>query len=195
MDLPTAGQLAQTLMAEHGLTAAGWTFRFNQRKRALGLCNFTARRVELSAPFTVRNDEPEVRDVLLHEIAHALTPPAPGSFRSAARMKKGSGTSVPVSANPPLLPTQSPKSSGGPHGPAWRAMCLKIGANPHRLNTTAAAPPGKWQAVCPGCQTTHHRHRKPAKGRTYICRSCGPQRGVLRFTRAATAAACPGDAR
>ncbi|MEO0515334.1 MAG: SprT-like domain-containing protein [Planctomycetota bacterium] len=75
MDLPSAGQLAHHLMQTHGLPAAGWTFRFNQRKRTLGLCNFTAKRLELSAPFVTRNDEPQVRDVILHEIAHALNPP------------------------------------------------------------------------------------------------------------------------
>ncbi|MEM9417780.1 MAG: SprT-like domain-containing protein, partial [Planctomycetota bacterium] len=139
MDLPSAGQLAQSLMHTHGLVADGWTFRFNQRKRALGLCNFTTKRIELSAPFVARNDEAEVRDVILHEIAHALTPPPP-----------------PEPATPRAKRAPNPPGRAGftPHGPEWRATCLRIGANPNRLNATAAAPEGKYQAVCPGCQTT-----------------------------------------
>ncbi|MBB6429616.1 SprT family zinc-dependent metalloprotease [Algisphaera agarilytica] len=165
MDLPSAGQLAQSLMHTHGLVAEGWTFRFNQRKRALGLCNYTTKRIELSAPFVARNDEHEVRDVILHEIAHALTPP-PTPSKPRAKQSEA--------------PDHHPNTYT-PHGPAWRATCLRIGANPNRLNATAAAPEGKYQATCPGCQTTHHRHRKPAKGRTYICKACGPEHGKLTF--------------
>lgn len=174
MDLPSAGHLALSLMQHHGLADAGWTFRFNQRKRTLGLCRFDARRIELSAPFTVRNDEPTIRDVILHEIAHALTPPPPQEYNhSTSERSRLSGTSVPV----------RPPKNFRPHGPAWRAACKKIGANPDRLNTTAAAPPGKYRATCPGCQSIHHRHRKPAEGRTYSCKACGPERGRLSFTR------------
>ena len=184
MDLPSAGRLAEALLQQHGLAGAGWTFRFNQRKRSLGLCNFTHRRIELSAPFVARNPEAEVRDVLLHEIAHALTPPPPPEdLPSKTQRPRSAGTSAPVSTSQTLRSNSGGTTSGGyrPHGPAWRAMCLKLGANPDRLNTTAAAPPGKWQAVCPGCQTIHHRHRKPARGRSYICKTCGPESGRLRF--------------
>ncbi|MEM6854739.1 MAG: SprT-like domain-containing protein [Planctomycetota bacterium] len=166
MDLPSAGQLALSLMQHHGLTGAGWTFRFNQRKRSLGLCNYTTQRIELSAPFVTRNDEPEVRDVILHEIAHALTPPPPPPELSTPRSK-----------------SQNRGADFSPHGPEWKATCLRIGANPNRLNTTAAAPAGKYQARCPGCGTTHHRHRSPVKGRSYLCKACGPDAGRLTFRR------------
>ncbi|MEM9915042.1 MAG: hypothetical protein AAF911_08780, partial [Planctomycetota bacterium] len=116
--------------------------------------------------FVTRNDEPEVRDVILHEIAHALTPPP--KPRAAEHRDKA--------------PDRFP-SPHRPHGPAWKATCLRIGANPNRLNTTAAAPAGKYQARCPGCGTTHHRHRPPAKGRSYLCKACGPDAGRLTFRR------------
>jgi predicted SprT family Zn-dependent metalloprotease len=63
-------ELAIALMRRHGL--AQWEFAFNRRKRALGLCRYTLRRIELSSHFALAHDEPEVRDVILHEIAHAL---------------------------------------------------------------------------------------------------------------------------
>jgi predicted SprT family Zn-dependent metalloprotease len=62
--------LAHGLMVRYGLDR--WQFAFNRRKRALGLCRYTERRIELSMHFASAHDEPEVRDVILHEIAHAI---------------------------------------------------------------------------------------------------------------------------
>lgn len=55
---------------------AGWEFRFNNRKRAMGLCVYpaggVAGRIELSRHFVEGNEEAEVLDTILHEVAHAL---------------------------------------------------------------------------------------------------------------------------
>lgn len=72
MQLEDAEQLALALLAEHGLQ--GWTFSFDRAKRRLGACNYTSRTISLSRPLTRLNSEAVVRDTLLHEIAHALTP-------------------------------------------------------------------------------------------------------------------------
>ena len=71
-----ARDLARELMARHGLH--GWSFGFNRRKRALGLCRYGARAIELSIHLVDRNGPEEVRDTLLHEIAHALVGPGHG---------------------------------------------------------------------------------------------------------------------
>jgi predicted SprT family Zn-dependent metalloprotease len=68
--------LALELMTRHGLQ--GWTFAFNRRKRAMGLCRNTARAIELSIYFVDRNGPEEIEDTLLHEIAHALVGPEHG---------------------------------------------------------------------------------------------------------------------
>ena len=68
--LADARTLAHALLKQHGLH--DWTFAFNRRKRAFGLCDFRKRTVYLSATLTELNGEAEVRDTLLHEIAHAL---------------------------------------------------------------------------------------------------------------------------
>ncbi len=70
MNLNAASVLAQSLLAEHALH--DWTFAFNRRKRAFGLCDFQKRTIYLSAVLAELNGEAEVRDTLLHEIAHAL---------------------------------------------------------------------------------------------------------------------------
>ncbi len=62
--------LARQLMRQHGL--AEWDFGFNRRKRALGLCRYVQQRIELSVYFVISHGEVEIRDVILHEIAHAL---------------------------------------------------------------------------------------------------------------------------
>ena len=62
--------LALELMGQHGLR--DWTFAFNKRKRALGLCRYATKSIELSIYFVDANTNEEVRDTLLHEIAHAL---------------------------------------------------------------------------------------------------------------------------
>lgn len=62
------------LMVQHGLL--DWQFAFNNNVRRAGVCFYPTRsrpgRIELSIHFVELNDETEVRDTALHEIAHAL---------------------------------------------------------------------------------------------------------------------------
>lgn len=68
--------LALGLMGQYGLL--DWTFVYNRRKRALGLCRYATKTIELSIYFVDGNTIEEVRDTLLHEIAHALVGPGHG---------------------------------------------------------------------------------------------------------------------
>lgn len=61
-------------MRRHGLFDAGWRFRFDHARRRFGCCNYTRKLITLSRPLTLLNGETAVRDTLLHEIAHALSP-------------------------------------------------------------------------------------------------------------------------
>lgn len=63
--------LARSLMIKHGLS--DWSFGFNRRKRSLGVCKYRTRRIELSV-FHLKSSDEDIRDTILHEIAHALTP-------------------------------------------------------------------------------------------------------------------------
>ena len=73
MDLTTAYTMARGLLDEHGL--AEWTLTFDRAKKRAGVCRAEARTIGLSAPLTRLHDEVEVRDTVLHEIAHALVGP------------------------------------------------------------------------------------------------------------------------
>lgn len=72
MTLGDARALAASLLEAHGLS--GWSFAFDRARKRLGSCQPHHRRITLSAPLTRLNDPDVVRDTLLHEIAHALTP-------------------------------------------------------------------------------------------------------------------------
>ena len=67
-----AREMAHELMRRHGL--AGWQFRFDHARRRFGSCRYEPRLITLSRPLTILNGPEQVRDTLLHEIAHALTP-------------------------------------------------------------------------------------------------------------------------
>jgi len=64
--------LATDLMTEHDLHSKNWRFRFDNAKQRLGNCSYKRRTISMSKHFAVKITEPEAKDVLLHEIAHAL---------------------------------------------------------------------------------------------------------------------------
>ena len=61
---------ARELMDAHGLHE--WTFRFSAARSRLGECRERERIIRLSRRHAVNDDPREVRDTILHEIAHAL---------------------------------------------------------------------------------------------------------------------------
>ena len=69
MDLAAAESLARRLMAQHSLT--DWTFEFDHARSRFGLCSHHSKTISLSRHLARLNEEPHVRDTLLHEIAHA----------------------------------------------------------------------------------------------------------------------------
>jgi predicted SprT family Zn-dependent metalloprotease len=62
--------LARDLVRRHGLD--GWTVGLDRAKTRAGACRYRTRQITLSAHLTALHSEEEVRDTVLHEIAHAL---------------------------------------------------------------------------------------------------------------------------
>jgi predicted SprT family Zn-dependent metalloprotease len=104
-----ARKLALELMTLHGLH--DWQFTFNKCKRALGLCRSAARTIALSIYLVDRNNPEEIRDTILHEIAHALV--GPGHGHDAVWRRKA----VEVGARP-----QRCGEADMPRG-RWQARC------------------------------------------------------------------------
>ena len=77
MKLKQAQELATDLMRLHKLLP-DWSFTFDRSRVRFGKCNYRKKQVSLSKYLVELNGEIEVRDTILHEIAHALAPPGSG---------------------------------------------------------------------------------------------------------------------
>ena len=67
-------EMAMSLMAQHRKSGLGrgWRFGFDLSTKRGGVCRFDPRRIDLSVSFCLRATQAEIRDCLLHEIAHAI---------------------------------------------------------------------------------------------------------------------------
>jgi len=74
MNLDRAADLGRSLMDEYsGDMGTGWVFGFDNAVRRFGKCDHNRRRISLSGALTLKNSEEEIRNTILHEIAHAIT--------------------------------------------------------------------------------------------------------------------------
>ena len=71
MDLQQAEQLAKELISEH---CPEYIFQFDNAKVRFGYCSWKKKIISLSKHLVLMNNEEQVKDTILHEIAHALTP-------------------------------------------------------------------------------------------------------------------------
>lgn len=146
MDLRDAERLARELMNQHGV--GHLPLEWNRSKTKIGLCHFSMIRmgrhgtyirpvkISLSRHFIPHLTEDKVRDVILHEIAHALA------------------------------------GYEAKHGPQWKAVARRIGAEPKSCAyvpeahaAMAAAKVHKYNVVCE-CSVHKgavigYRNRKP----------------------------------
>lgn len=63
-------QNALNLMAEHGLKE--WSFKFDHSTRRAGCCDYRNKTIFLSILHAGTGSDEDIRDTILHEIAHAL---------------------------------------------------------------------------------------------------------------------------
>jgi predicted SprT family Zn-dependent metalloprotease len=77
MKLEDAEKMARHLMQVHRVPR-GWSFAFDRSKVRFGKCDFSRKQISLSRHLVLLNPEEEVRDTILHEIAHALAPRGSG---------------------------------------------------------------------------------------------------------------------
>lgn len=77
MRLDQAEEMAAQLMRLHGVPR-GWTFAFDRSKVRFGKCDYRRKQISLSRHLVELNSEDEVRDTILHEIAHVLAPRGAG---------------------------------------------------------------------------------------------------------------------
>lgn len=111
MELSAALKLGRELMAVHGLS--DWFLYLDRAKTRAGVCRPHLREIALSTHLTRLHSEAEVRDTILHEIAHALVGPKQGHNAVWRRKAIEIGSSGQRCSSPdaPVIP-----------GP-WRGTC------------------------------------------------------------------------
>ena len=111
MDVEDATRMAQRLLELHGLD--DWTLVLDRAKTRAGICRYGTRQIGLSRPLTLLHDEAQVRDTVLHEIAHALAGPR------AQHGPRWRATALRVGANPQrCVPADAPRVPG-----PWVGRC------------------------------------------------------------------------
>ena len=144
--------LANTLLEEWGLKAKGWTFEWNTRKRAFGLCSYRpygSKTIALSTYLLPTINDESAEDTIRHELAHALD-------------------------------YEERRTSD--HGWRWRAWARKVGADPSRTKShdnrealEELATQSKYTLVCPnGHKSPSYKKRK----RSVSCGQCVKEAGL-----------------
>ncbi|MFE6966715.1 SprT-like domain-containing protein [Agromyces sp. NPDC057679] len=103
MDINAATALARKLMNEHGLS--DWHLALGSAERRMGSCHYRTTTIRLSRLYIAAAEERQVRNTILHEIAHALV----GAYvvRGLSRVRSG-------------------------HGPEWKKKAIEIGCDGKR---------------------------------------------------------------
>jgi len=141
-----ARDLAIDLMNQNGLDDV--KFKFNRRKNALGICRYRngkAVSIELSSYWTEHLEEEHVKDTILHEIAHALTP---GDHHGS----KWKAVAQKIGANPTRTAEEVPKE----------------------IQKKVAKIHAKYRAECTSCDNIVYFNRmgKTWQRGGYVCGAC-----------------------
>jgi len=122
VDIVEAQTTARQLMDQHGLD--DWRLHLDNARQRCGSCNFTNRQISLSKHFVELNDLSEVRNTVLHEIAHALTGPrvAHGARWQSAARKIGA----------PIAATNATADMPEPNWLLQCLSCTRVVAKRHR---------------------------------------------------------------
>lgn len=160
MDLKEVETLARQLMTHHGLTSWNWSLRLVHSRTFAGRCythcwhkvpEFSRGKIELSIEFMEAFDEENVRDTILHEIAHALTESEWGTYKTGP--KKGRKYRI-------------------AHGESWKAVARRIGCSGERcVPLEAPRPKSKYHLVCPNGHEVG-RSRMTFQGKYMSCVRC-----------------------
>ena len=94
-------------MREH--CPSGYTFHYNNHKRTFGLCKYMEKRIELSRVHTELEPEENVRNTILHEIAHSIAGYENGHNRVWRNIARSLGhTTAPRACRAPADHTKLP---------------------------------------------------------------------------------------
>lgn len=105
-------------LAKHYLLEDGWTFGWNNRKRAFGLCNHSTREIQLSRFMLECGESVEsMKGTIIHEIAHALAGAGAGHGAKWQRIMIQLGQN----------PSRTRSAKGAEIKYKWYRMCKSCG--------------------------------------------------------------------
>ena len=73
MELIEAQRLCLSLMTSHGLVQDGWKFVYSESRTIMGECKYSTKTISVSSLTAAHSTAEEIRQLMLHEIAHAFT--------------------------------------------------------------------------------------------------------------------------
>lgn len=74
MDKNAIARIARKHMSKHSEDLWDWSVEFSNHTRIAGLCDYSRKVLSFSLPMMSLWSEYEVEQVVVHEVAHALTP-------------------------------------------------------------------------------------------------------------------------
>jgi predicted SprT family Zn-dependent metalloprotease len=135
MELADVRRLGLALIAEHGLD--GWRLEFDRARRRAGICRYDRRVIGLSGPLMRLYDEPEVRETILHEIAHALAGARAGHgprWKAIARRIGSTGARC--------VDVEAPRVPGAWVGTCASGHSVDLHRSPRRVRSCTQCVPG-----------------------------------------------------
>jgi predicted SprT family Zn-dependent metalloprotease len=113
MNIHDALDLGKNLLAKHNLSPE-WSIEYDRAKTRFGQCSHVDKTITISFPMVKLNDVEHVREVILHEIAHALCDPSVGHGPRWKLIAKRIGSNASTTYDPKVVNNPRPK---------WRGEC------------------------------------------------------------------------
>jgi predicted SprT family Zn-dependent metalloprotease len=158
MKIADAEKLALSLMEDYELIGEytgydprmykpmQWTFGFDNCRNRLGSCRIDEYKITLSRAMVELNDEKVVRDIILHEIAHAL-------------VERRLGAECADGANEWHLRNDKRWAA---HGSEFKDTAVWLGVKPRSTCSVdgLVVPSSQWLGTCPSCGDESLTHRR-----------------------------------
>jgi len=132
MDKIYARDLMYEFMFCEDLTEKGWRFEFSNHKTLAGVCYGWKKLIVLSAYYVEHNTDTEIKNTMLHEIAHALAPKKEHHGKIWRKIFRD----LLIKYNEPVNVSRCYDS--------------------HKVNM----PKGKWLLYCDSCERSWERHNR-----------------------------------
>ena len=147
MNKERAEGLVTFYLYKYKLLQNGWRFSWHNKKVSLGTCSYNKKRIYLAKWYVELNDEDEVTDTILHEVAHALAYQRHGSAgHGHGRIWKS--ICVEIGARPERLHTGKLGRPKNHH--KYVDTCCGVTYKRHRLRKNA-------RYSCPKCGVTLYK--------------------------------------